>query len=231
MYKALVTGGTRGIGLAIAERLRKAGHDVITCARDEGADLRCDVTSRSDVERMREQVGAVDILVNNAGGTGSAPFLKIDEAEWDRLIQLNLKSVYYCTQAFLPAMLEKKFGRIVNIASVAGKVGVRYVAGYVAAKHAVIGLTRALAVEYADKGITVNAVCPSFVDTPMLRRGLSTISKKTKKTEEEILETFRSRNPQHRLVTPEEVATAVQFVIDTPAVNGQSIALCGGETF
>lgn len=231
MYKALVTGGTRGIGLAIAERLRKAGHEVITCAREKGADIRCDVTSRSDVERMREQAGAVDFLINNAGGTGSAPFLKIDEAEWDRLIQLNLKSVYYCAQAFLPAMLERKFGRVINIASVAGKIGFKYVAAYVAAKHAVVGLTRALAVEYADKGITVNAVCPSFVDTPMLRRGLSAVAQKTKKTEEEILETFRDRNPQHRLVTPEEVAAAVQFLIDTPAANGQCITLCGGETF
>lgn len=231
MYKVLVTGGTRGIGLAISDRLRKAGHEVIACARDKDAGVQCDVTLRDDVSRMREQVGAVDVLINNAGGTGSAPFLKIDEAEWDRLLQLNLKSVYYCTQAFLPGMLERQSGRVVNIASVAGKIGFKYVAAYVAAKHAVVGLTRALAVEYADKGITVNAVCPSFVDTPMLRRGLTAVAEKTKKTEEQILETFRSRNPQHRLVTPEEVAAAVQFLIDNPAINGQCLTLCGGETF
>jgi NAD(P)-dependent dehydrogenase (short-subunit alcohol dehydrogenase family) len=230
MYKVLVTGGTHGIGQAIVSDLKTHGYEVITCARGKEADIQCDVTDLSQVQKMRQITGPVDILINNAGGAISAPFLKIKESDWDQQFNLNVKSVYYCIQEYLPAMLEKKWGRIINIASTAGKVGYQYITAYSAAKHAVIGLTRALARETATQGVTVNAVCPSFVDTPMLQKSVEPIVRKTGKSAEEILESFRLHNPQNRFVTAEEVASAVRFVIETPSVHGQAISLCGGET-
>lgn len=230
MYKVLVTGGTKGIGLAVAERLRQGNFDVITCARTSDATVKCNVTDTNDVRQMREATGPVDILINNVGGPISLPFLKFKEEDWDQQFQWNVKSVFYCTQQYLPAMLEKKWGRIINIASTAGKKGYPYITAYSAAKHAVIGFTRALAQETAAHGVTVNAVCPSFVDTPMLQNSIEPISRKTGKSVEEILETFRKHNPQNRFVTPEEVASAVMFLIETPGVNGQAISICGGET-
>ena len=230
MSKILVTGGTKGIGAAIADHLRKAGHQVITCARGNDATIRCDVTDASQIERMRETIGPVDVLINNAGGVRTAPFLKLTETDWDWHFQLNVKSVFLCTKAFLPAMLEKRSGRIINIASTAGKIGVAYISAYAATKHAVIGLTRALALEVADKGVTVNAVCPSFVDTPMLRESSEIISRKTGKPVEELIDVFRLRNPQKRFITLDEIALAVQFLIENGAINGQAISLCGGET-
>ena len=127
-------------------------------------------------------------------------------------------------------MIEKKFGRIINVASTAGRIGYRYIAAYAASKHAVIGLTRSLALEVAEHGITVNAVCPSFVDTPMLRESILKISQKTGKSTEELLEGFRQRSPQKRLVTPDEVASTVEFLIQNAAINGQALVLDGGET-
>jgi 3-hydroxybutyrate dehydrogenase len=230
MYKVLVTGGTQGIGLAIAERLRKGSFEVITCARGSDATVKCDVTDAAQVRQMRETTGPVDILINNAGGPITTPFMKIKEEDWDQQFQWNVKSVFYCTQQYLPSMIEKKWGRIINIASTAGKKGHSYITAYCAAKHAVIGLTRALAQETAAHGVTVNAVCPSFVDTPMLQNSVEPISRKTGKSVEEILETFRKHNPQNRFITPEEVASAVMFLIETPGVNGQAISICGGET-
>jgi NAD(P)-dependent dehydrogenase (short-subunit alcohol dehydrogenase family) len=231
MYKVLVTGGTKGIGLAIAELLKGQGHDVVTCARDENATVQCDVSRPEQVEAMREQIGPVDVLINNAGGVRTAPFLRLSEEDWDWHFQLNIKSVFYCTKAFLPAMVEKKWGRIINIASTAGKVGGSYITAYSASKHAVVGLTRALAQEVAESGVTVNAVCPSFVDTPMLRESLKKVSQKTGKTEEEIVTAFQARSPLKRLVTPQEVALTVEFLIANGGINGQAISVCGGETF
>ena len=231
MRKVLVTGGTKGIGEGIAIHLRNSGeYNVITCARDEAADIRCDVTNKTEVERMRAEIGQVEILINNVGGVHTAPFLKIDEQEWDWHINVNLKSIYLCTQAFLPSMIENRWGRIVNIASTAGKIAGRYISAYVAAKHAVIGLTKALALEYAETGVTVNAVCPSFVDTPMLREGAKRAADKTGKSLDQILEQFRNMNPQKRFVTSQEVADAVLFLIQNGAVNGQALSICGGET-
>jgi len=231
MSKILVTGGTKGIGAGIAEALRTAGHEVITCARGDDATIRCDVTDASEVARMRETIGPVDVLINNAGGVRTAPFQKITEADWDWHFQLNVKSVFLCIKAFLPWMIEKQYGRIINVASTAGKIGVPYISAYVATKHAVIGLTRSLALEVADKGVTVNAVCPSFVDTPMLRESSEIVSRKTGKSVEEMVDVFRMRNPQRRFVTTGEIALAVEFLIENGAINGQALSLCGGETF
>jgi 3-hydroxybutyrate dehydrogenase len=181
--------------------------------------------------RLREQIGPIDILVNNAGGVRTAPFLKLSEEDWDWHFQLNVKSIFYCTRAFLPEMLKNQSGRIINIASTAGKIGAAYLTAYSASKHAVIGFTRALAQEVAQKGVTVNAVCPSFVDTPMMRESLKLVSEKTGKNEEDLLQSFRNRNPQKRFITPEEVAITVRFLMDNPGINGQAISICGGETF
>jgi len=230
MYKVLVTGGTKGIGVVIAQRLKDFGYEVFTCARDQQGSFQCDVTKADEVDAMRAKLGSIDVLVNNVGGIITGSFMKISESDWDQHFTLNMKGTFLCTQAFLPTMLSNKFGRIVNIASTAGLMGYRNVSAYVASKHAVIGLTRALALEVAAEGVTVNAICPSFVDTPMLRESTKIIADKTGKSVEELIEKYRARSPQKRLVTPEEVAATVQFLIETPAVNGQAIALCGGET-
>jgi len=228
--KVLVTGGTKGIGAAIAEHLRTNGYDVISVARGKDADRQCDVTDKHQVDALKSNVGPVDILVNGAGVVKTSPFLKITEENWDWHFSVNLKSIFYCTQAFLPEMLQSRWGRVINIASTAGKIGGRYLSAYSASKHAVIGLTRSLAVECAESGVTVNAVCPSFVDTPMTREGANLVSQRTGKPVEQVMETFRNINPQKRFVTPEEVAHAVRFLIENAAVNGQAISLCGGET-
>ena len=230
MSKVLVTGGTRGIGLAIVKHLRAAGYPVLSCARGEGADIRADVTDPVQVLRLHREAGEIDVLVNNAGGPITAPFLKMTETEWDEQFRLNVKGAWYCIREFLPGMLERKNGRIINIASTAGKMGYKYISGYVASKHAVVGLTRALAHEVAAKGVTVNAVCPSYVETPMLHQSVADVAAKSGRSPEDLLKVFRSHNPQGRFVTPEEVASTVRFLIETPAINGQAISLCGGET-
>lgn len=230
MYKVLVTGASQGIGLAIAGHFRSKGYEVITCSRKGPASVQCDVTDREQVEAMKKSIGPVDILINNVGGVVTAPFLKVSEETWDWHFQVNVKSVFHCTQAFLPDMLARKWGRIVNIASTAGKIGGRYIAAYVAAKHAVVGMTRSLALELGDQGITVNAVCPSFVDTPMLRQSAETVAQKTKKSVDEIMDQFRKRNPQQKLIEVQDIARTVLFLVETPGVNGQAISICGGET-
>lgn len=230
MSKVLVTGGTRGIGQAIVAGLRSAGYEVISVARGQTADICCNVLDRRDVARLHREAGEIDVLVNNAGGVVTAPFLKMTEEVWDDQFSLNLKSAWYCIHEFMPGMLERKQGRIVNISSTAGKKGYRYISAYVAAKHALVGLTRALAQEVAHRGVTVNAVCPSFVDTPMLRHSVAEVAAKTGRSEEELLSIYREHNPQGRFVLPEEVASVVRFLIETPSINGQAISVCGGET-
>jgi NAD(P)-dependent dehydrogenase (short-subunit alcohol dehydrogenase family) len=231
MKKVLVTGGTKGIGAALATDLRNRGFHVITCARNSKADVRCDVTDRKQVEAMRAEIGPVEILINNAGGVHTSAFLKATEEDWDWHFNINVKSIFYCMQAFVPPMLENRWGRVINVASTAGKIGGRYISIYVAAKHAVIGLTKSLALEYADQGITVNAVCPSFVDTPMLREEAKRVSERSGKPIDQVMERFLLMNPQKRFVTPEEVANLVHFLIENPGINGQAISICGGETF
>jgi 3-hydroxybutyrate dehydrogenase len=249
---ALVTGGNRGIGAAVAEQLAGLGAAVTLVARDQAsletqrqaiadahgvpaAVAAADVTDEAAVARAFEAAraanGEVHILVNNAGTGKSAPFKRTDRALWDAMIAVNLTSVYLCTRAALPAMIEAKYGRIVNVASTAGLTGYRYVSAYVTAKHGVVGLTRALALETATAGVTVNAVCPGYVDTEMTRATIANIVAKTGASEEQALAQLTAVNPQGRLIAPAEVASAVAWLA-LPAqgsITGQAIAVAGGE--
>jgi 3-hydroxybutyrate dehydrogenase len=245
---ALVTGAGRGIGAAIAEalaahgaRLTLAGRNLsrlqATAARigRESICVAADVSSRAQVsaafQEARTRAGEVDILVNNAGEAESAPMRDTDAELWERMISVNLTGTYHCVREALPAMVRQGSGRIVNIASTAGLVGYAYCTAYCAAKHGVVGLTRALALEVATKGVTVNAVCPGFTDTDLTRDAVATIQSKTGRTEPEAIESLLERNPQHRLVSPAEVANAVLWLClpGSDSVNGQSIAVAGGE--
>jgi NAD(P)-dependent dehydrogenase (short-subunit alcohol dehydrogenase family) len=223
---AVVTGGNRGIGAAIVRALQEHGARVTVVHR-----ATVDVADGDAVARAFAGMGRVDILVNNAGQAGSAPFGKTDHELWRRMMSVNLDGTYYCMQAVLPGMREAGWGRIVNIASTAGLVGYRYVSAYCAAKHAVVGLTRAVALEVATSGITVNAVCPGYTETDMASDAIAKIAERTKRTREEARAELEAHNPQHRLVRPEEVANAVAWLClpGSEAITGQTIAVAGGE--
>jgi NAD(P)-dependent dehydrogenase (short-subunit alcohol dehydrogenase family) len=244
----LVTGGGRGIGAAITTALVAAGHRVTITGRDCGrlASLAAslgnacqavgmDVTERSSVDpgiaAARQHFGAIDILVNNAGQAESAPFMKTEAALFQRMLEVNLTGVFNCTQAVLPDMLAAKWGRVVNVASTAGLRGYAYVSAYAAAKHGVVGLTRALALELADKGVTVNAVCPGYTETDIVKDAIANIMAKTGRTELEARAELAQANPQGRLVQPREVADAVLWLVGSGAasITGQAIAVAGGE--
>ena len=245
---ALITGASRGIGAAIAEALLESGCRVTAMARDPdrlstrwaGRDdvltVACDVTDAGAVEAAlasaRERFGPIGILINNAGGAESAPYAKAGEAAVERMVALNLTSAARLIRLVLPEMGEAGSGRIVNIASTAGLKGYAYVAAYCAAKHGLVGLTRALAVELAGAGIAVNAVCPGFTDTDLVARSLETITSRTGRDHDAALADLTKANPQGRLVRPEEVAAAVNWLCSdaAAAVTGQSIAIDGGET-
>jgi 3-hydroxybutyrate dehydrogenase len=247
---ALVTGGGRGIGLACARALLQQGAKVTLAGRDAATLAQAqqalgalgdvavqviDVTDEASVGQgfaaAAQRFGRIDILVNNAGQAKPAPFLKTDTALWQHMLAVNLSGVFHCCQAALPAMLEAGWGRIVNVASTAGLTGYRYVAGYVAAKHGVVGLTRALALEVAAKGVTVNAVCPGYTETDIVKEAIANIMDKTGRTEQEARAELAAANPQKRLVQSEEVASAVAWLCqpDAAAMNGQAIAVAGGE--
>ena len=236
---ALVTGGARGIGRAISELLLSHGARVTVLGRnpppDGGDFVQADVADPQAVARafqeVRQKSGPIDILVNNAGQAASAPFGKTDLALWRRIMAVNLDGVFHCTQAALPDMVEARWGRVVNIASTAGIIGYAYVSAYCAAKHGVVGLTRALALEAAAKNITINAVCPGFTETDMFAETVGNIVAKTGRTPEQARAELASRNPQKRLVQPAEVANAVAWLClpGSEAITGQAIAVAGGE--
>jgi NAD(P)-dependent dehydrogenase (short-subunit alcohol dehydrogenase family) len=246
---ALVTGGARGIGAAVTRTLLRQGARVTILGRTVSASdatstfgvdsalefVRADVGEADDVERAferaRERSGNVDILVNNAGQGESAPFRQTDPALWRRMMTVNLDGTYHCVRAALPGMLDAKWGRVVNIASTAGVTGFGYVTAYCAAKHGVIGLTRALAVEVAAKGVTVNAVCPGYTATEMFEKTVSNIVEKTERTREQASADLLARSQQRRLVLPEEVANTVMWLClpGSEAVTGQAITVTGGE--
>jgi NAD(P)-dependent dehydrogenase (short-subunit alcohol dehydrogenase family) len=245
---ALVTGGRRGIGAAVTRQLLAYGAKLTTLSRsspDQSKDAPgehrelqhtvADVGNSAAVMKAfddaRSRFGPIDILVNNSGQANSAPFLKTDLHLWRQMMTVNLDGTFHCIQAALPGMLAAHWGRIINMASTAGLVGYAYVSAYCAAKHGVIGLTRALALEVAAKQITVNAVCPGYTDTDMVESSLANIVAKTGRTREQALADLVSRNPQKRLIKPEEVANAVVWLClpGSESVTGQAIAISGGE--
>ncbi|MCX5543832.1 SDR family NAD(P)-dependent oxidoreductase [Paraburkholderia sp. CNPSo 3076] len=247
---AVVTGGGSGIGAATAAALLHAGARVTLMGRDAarldaqraalggGENVACvsvDITDEDAVNaafaRAAETLGAIDILVNNAGQAQAAPFTQTDLALWKRMLDVNLTGAFLCTRAALPGMLARKAGRIVNVASTAGQVGYPYVAAYCASKHGVIGMTRALALEVATQGVTVNAVCPGYTETELLQASLEQITRKTSRSEAEARGILVRHNPQQRFVTPEEVANAVLWLCapGSSAITGQSISVSGGE--
>lgn len=248
--RAVVTGAGRGIGRAIALSLAVAGADVGVTARTttdlqalvaeieafgrRGLFAPCDVTDPQAVEIMAatllEGLGGVDILVNNAGHGESHPFLDHPDELWHRMIALNLSGVYYVTKAFVPALVEQRWGRIINIASTAARVGEKYVAAYTAAKHGVLGLTRSLAAELAAYNITVNAICPGFVDTPMTGESVENIVARTGMSAEEARAALEKRSLQKRLIEPEEIAAVALFLAGEAAkgITGQAINVDGG---
>jgi NAD(P)-dependent dehydrogenase (short-subunit alcohol dehydrogenase family) len=248
--RAVVTGAGRGIGRSIALALADAGADIGVTARSDaelekvveeiqsrgrrGLAISCDVTDAEQVQHMAETLlaglGGIDILVNNAGNAGSHKILDHPDALWHRMLAINLTSVYYVCKAFLPTLVEQRHGRIITVASMASRVGDRYIAAYTASKHGVLGLMRALAVEMLPYNITVNALCPGYVDTPMTDASVQNIVARTGMTEVQAREALAKMSPQRRLIEPEEVAAmAVYLSLDiSKGITGQAINIDGG---
>jgi NAD(P)-dependent dehydrogenase (short-subunit alcohol dehydrogenase family) len=237
---AVVTGGGSGIGAAVAQELARLGARLTLVGRrrdrleaqraklgDAHAILVLDLTRAPEVAPAFSRLGPIDILVNNAGAAESAPFAKSDLALLERMLAANLGTAWLASQA----ALQVGATRIVNVASTAGVTGAAYVTAYCAAKHALVGLTRALARELAPKGVTVNAVCPSYTETDMVARAVENIVAKTGRSPDSVRAELAKGNPTGRLVTPEEVAAAVGFLCLPAAaqITGQAIVIAGGE--
>ncbi|MCU7369565.1 SDR family NAD(P)-dependent oxidoreductase [Paucibacter sp. O1-1] len=241
---AVVTGGGSGIGAAVAARLLAAGARVTLMGRSLdklqaqqallGSDVAVqtvDIGDEASVKAAFAAVGPVDILVNNAGQVETAPLHRTSLALWQQLLNVNLTGTFLCSREVMAGMSERGFGRIINVASTAALKGYAYVAAYCAAKHGVVGLTRAMALELARKGVTVNAVCPGYTETDIVAQAVATISEKTGRSAEAARAELAASNPQGRLVQPEEVAASVLWLArrDSAAITGQAIAVCGGE--
>lgn len=247
---ALVTGGGRGLGRAIALALAREGADVAVTARTLGeieavagevgglgrravavrADVGDRVQAEAAVRRATEALGPVQILVNSAGVAVSAPFAETDDELWERHLRVNLTGAFYVTRAVLPGMLATGWGRIINIASTAARVGYPYIAAYAASKHGLLGLTRALAAELATSGVTVNAICPGYAATEMTRESARRIQARTGRPYEEALRALAAFSPQRRLVEPEEVAAVAVFLASEEArgITAQAWHVDGG---
>jgi NAD(P)-dependent dehydrogenase (short-subunit alcohol dehydrogenase family) len=246
-----ITGAGRGVGRALARRFGAAGYAVAVAGRTEAhvltvADelrgggveaepIRCDVTDRgavgAAVARAESRFGPVDVLINNAGAADSAPFVSMPDDMWDRLLAVNLAGTYHCMREVLPGMVGRRRGCVLNIASTAGKTGVKYTSAYCAAKHAVVGLTRAVALEVAAKGVTVNAICPGWLDTDMTQESIARIVSTTGRATAEARAALERMNPQGRLIDPDEVAAFALFLAgpEARAINGQALTIDGGE--
>jgi meso-butanediol dehydrogenase / (S,S)-butanediol dehydrogenase / diacetyl reductase len=246
---ALVTGGGRGIGRSIALTLARAGVHVAVAARTvqeieavaaeiaalgrRTMFLPLDVSDRSQLSHVPEQVtralGPIEILVNNAGIHASGPVTRLDDATWDAVLATDLTGPFLLCRACLPAMIEARWGRIINVASIAGKIGLKYGAAYSAAKHGLIGLTRSLAAEGARHGITANAICPSWTETQMMDEAVATFAHATSRSLADARKVLVSTNPLGRAATPEEVADAAVFLAQSAVITGQAVNVDGGE--
>ena len=246
----LVTGGSGGLGRAIARSFAGAGFGVVITARsaerlkvaaqeissDDAAvvALPCDIAQKEQVEALREKIcsemGIVQILINNAGLAQAVSFLDMDDHLWDETLKINLTGTYYCCKAFLPGMIAAGWGRIINIASTTAKVAYSHVAAYTASKHGVLGLTRALALEAARLGVTVNAICPGYLNTERTRENAQRMAEKTGKNAQDILDVFARSSPQKRLIEPEEVANLALLLASDAmgGMTGQAINVDGG---
>lgn len=248
---AVVTGGGRGAGAAIARRLAADGARIVVAARTRGeidaiaGELRaqgtdahavaCDVSDPAAIEQLataaQRLVDRVDILVNNAGISSAAPLLRTTLAEWEAALRVNATGAFLCIKAFLPGMLAAGWGRVINIASTAAISSDRYISAYAASKHALLGLTRAAAAEVAAQGVTVNAICPGFLATEMTERSLDRIMAATGRSREDAAATLARRNPQTRMIDADEVAAAAAFLCSYGArgINGTTLVIDGGE--